>query len=316
MKKALVLGAGGFIGSHLVNRLKQENYFVIGVDLKYPEYCETKADLFYISDLRIYKNVQQILESAIFDEIYQLAADMGGAGYVFSGNHDADIISNSVQINLNVAQCISKLKKVKLFFSSSACIYPELESPICKEEIAYPAHPENEYGWEKLFSERLYSAYHKNYEIDVRIARFHNIFGEYSSIGGEREKSIIALCRKVIEANEYIEVWGDGNQTRSYLYVGECVEGICRFINADKAFAPTNLGSDLMISINDLAKMIIDISGKNLYIKNVDGIVGVNGRNSDNTSIKQNLNWVPNNDLQIGLEKTYNWVKEWISKKQ
>jgi nucleoside-diphosphate-sugar epimerase len=335
MKKALVCGAGGFIGSHLVKRLKSEGYWVRGVDLKYPEFSESVADEFVIADLRRLENVESSLlinknyknefESG-FDEIYQLAADMGGAGYIFTGQHDADVMHNSATINLNVAHVAIKFKnKPKVFYSSSACIYPaynqeDPENPKCTEESAYPAAPDSEYGWEKLFSERLYLSFARNYGLTVRIARFHNIFGPEGTWRGGKEKAPAAMCRKVTEANpgDSIEVWGDGKQTRSFLYVEECVEAVRRLMDSEFS-GPVNVGSEEMISLNDFAKMVISISGKDLHVKNIEGKefeekygfkcpVGVRGRNSDNTLIKEKIGWDYTQTLKHGMEKTYQWI--------
>lgn len=324
MKKALVCGAGGFIGSHLVKRLKSEGYWVRGVDLKYPEYSKTHADDFVIADLRDHKEVATVLHldsswDKGFDEVYQLAADMGGAGYIFTGEHDADVMHNSATINLNVAHTSSKFKNPpKIFYSSSACIYPaynqeDPENPMCSESSAYPAAPDSEYGWEKLFSERLYFSFARNYGLSVRVARFHNIFGPEGTWKGGKEKAPAALCRKVAEAEEggSIEVWGPGKQTRSFLYIDECVEGIRKLM--DSTFeGPVNIGSEEMVTINEFAKMIIDISSKNLSIKNVQGPAGVMGRNSDNKLIEEKLGWKPSLTLRQGIEKTYSWIKEQI----
>lgn len=320
MKTALVLGAGGFIGSHLVKKLKEEGFWVRGVDLKYPEFERTFADDFIIGDLRNPKFVEDVIITSKdynFDEIYQLAADMGGAGYIFTGEHDADVMHNSAIINLNVLHALKKSKfKGKIFYSSSACMYPQeiQESPDNKglaEHMAYPANPDSEYGWEKLFSERLYLSFNRNYGIQVRIARFHNIFGPSGTWKGGKEKSPAALCRKVIESqNNEIEVWGDGLQTRSFLYIDECIEGIKRLMNQDEFLGPVNIGSEEMISINDFAEMIIKISGKKISIKNIPGPLGVRGRTSDNKLIKEKLGWSPSQPLIIGIEKTYNWIKE------
>ena len=315
MKKAVVLGAGGFIGSHMVKRLKKEGFQVTGVDLKKPEYSETQADFFVVGDLRDPELVAKVIGPEV-DELYQFAADMGGAGYIFTGEHDADVMHNSALVNLNVAHECVKKKVKKVFYSSSACIYPEYNqldpnNPNCVEKSAYPADPDSEYGWEKLFSERMYLAFKKNYGLDVSIARYHNIFGPEGTWDGGKEKAPAAMCRKVIQAdnNGSIEVWGPGNQTRSFLYIDECIEGIIRLMNSDFS-GPVNIGSEEMISINDFAKMIINISGKNLKIKNIEvQYVGVRGRNSDNKLIYEKLGWKPNFSLQEGIQKTYNWIK-------
>lgn len=315
MGKALVLGAGGFIGSHLVTRLKSEGYFVIGADLKYPEYSKSKADEFIICDLRNYNYCKALFDIVVFDEVYQLAADMGGAGFVFTGENDADIMHNSAQINLNIAELCVKYKVGKLFYSSSACMYPQEIQRISnneglKESDAYPANPDSEYGWEKLFSERLFLAYARNKGLYVCIGRFHNIFGIEGTWKGGREKAPAAMCRKVAESNGVIEVWGDGLQTRSFLYIDECIEGIRRLMKSDVT-EPVNIGSDEMISINELAKIVIEISGKDISIKNVESkALGVRGRNSDNTFIGEQLGWKPNYPLKKGLEKTYEWISK------
>lgn len=315
MKKALVLGAGGFIGGHLVKRLKSEGYWVRGVDLKRHSYNYLPTNEFIIGDLRDPKVVELVIDENL-DEVYQLAADMGGAGYVFTGEHDADLMHNSALINLNVASESVKKKIKKVFYSSSACIYPEYNqtdpnNPKCAEYTAYPASPDSEYGWEKLFSERLYLSYKKNYGLNVRIARFHNIFGIEGSWNNGKEKAPAALCRKVAETlnNGVIEVWGDGLQTRSFLYIDECIEGIRRLMDSE-FMGPVNIGSEEMISINDFAKMIIKISGKSIKIKNIKGPEGVRGRNSDNALILKNLMWKPTQSLLIGISKTYNWIEE------
>jgi GDP-D-mannose 3',5'-epimerase len=288
-KKALVCGAGGFIGSHLVKRLKKEGFWVRGVDLKYPEFSETEADDFVIGDLRDPYFCRSIVDTK-FDEVYQLAADMGGAGYVFTGDNDADILHNSALINLNMLDACYKRNVKRIFYSSSACMYPEYnqrdpENPKCSEDSAYPAMPDSEYGWEKLFSERLYLAYHRNYGMEVRIARYHNIFGPEGTWRGGREKAPAALCRKVAVAKltgqDYIEVWGDGKQTRSFLYIDECIEGTIRLMRSDWT-GPVNIGSEEMVTIDQLAEMIMEIAGVKLEIRHVPGPQGVRGRNSDN----------------------------------
>jgi len=313
-----VCGAGGFIGSHLVTRLREEGYKVRGVDLKHTEFSLTDANEFVIADLRNKELVSEIIEWKV-DEVYQLAADMGGAGYVFSGEHDADIMSNSALINLNVAEVAKKNKAKKLFFSSSACMYPAYNQadPIntnCAEWTAYPAEPDSEYGWEKLFSERLYLAYQRNYGLDVRIARFHNIFGEQGAWNNGKEKAPAAICRKVAEAEDggTIDIWGDGQQTRSFLYIDECLEGVMRLMDAPQSFEPLNIGSEEMVTINQLAEMVIKISGKKLSINHIDGPLGVRGRCSDNKLIKEKLDWSPNYPLYKGLEITYKWISEQV----
>jgi len=319
MKKILVLGAGGFIGSHLVKRLKAEGNWVRGVDLKHPEFSSTSADEFIIGDLREQEICRNIITTDI-DEIYQLAADMGGAGYIFTGEHDADIMHNSATINLNVVEQIVAKQIKKVFYSSSACMYPaynqeDPDNPLCSEESAYPAAPDSEYGWEKLFSERLFLALMRNYRIQVRVARYHNIFGPQGTWAGGREKAPAAMCRKVAEAVDgtYIEVWGDGKQTRSFLFIDECVEATIRLMNSDFS-GPVNIGSEEMVSINQLAQMVIDISGKKLTIKNISGPEGVRGRNSDNTLIRNKLGWDYKQPLKTGLEITYQWIFDQVSK--
>ncbi|HWB62095.1 MAG TPA: NAD-dependent epimerase/dehydratase family protein [Chitinophagales bacterium] len=325
LRRALVLGGGGFIGNHLVNRLKAENYWVRAVDLKYPDFSESSADDFVIGDLRDPRVVASIIKSPAqksaddkqesFDEVYQLAADMGGAGYIFSGCNDANVMHNSAMINLNVAYEASNYGVKKVFYSSSACMYPaynqeDPDNPKCSEESAYPANPDSEYGWEKLFSERLFLAFNRNFGLNVRVARFHNIFGPMGTWRGGKEKAPAALCRKVIECpdNSAIEVWGDGLQTRSFLYIDECLEGVRRLMDSDFA-GPVNIGSEEMLSINDFAKMIIGISGKNVTIKNVPGFTGVRGRNSDNNLIREKLGWAPGMPLKEGMERTYKWIE-------
>jgi nucleoside-diphosphate-sugar epimerase len=320
MKTILVCGAGGFIGNHLVDSLKSQGHYIVGADLKVPPYNETKADKFYIVDLRDQCAVDDLFSAHAYDEAYQLAADIGGAGYIFTGEHDADIMYNSVQINLNVLDNCKRHKIAKVFYSSSACIYPEHNqldpnNPILSEDSAYPAAPDSEYGWEKLFSERLYMTYAKNYGIDVRIARFHNVFGPNGSWNTGKEKAPAALCRKVALAddNGEVEIWGPGNQTRSFLYIDECIEGIHRIMNSDYD-KPINLGSERLISINDLVLLIASLINKTVTIKNIDGPVGVMGRRSDNRLLEQIMSWKPAEDLESGLVKTYHWINNQISK--
>ena len=317
MKKILICGAGGFIGSHLVENLKQQGHYVIGADLKYPIYAESPADEFRIMDLRNQRNVEQLVTSDI-DEIYQLAADMGGAGYIFTGEHDADIMHNSAMINLNILHEMQKKNVKNVFYSSSACMYPEHNqtdpsNPLLSEESAYPAAPDSEYGWEKLFSERLYMSYARNYGMRVRIARFHNIFGPNGSWNNGKEKSPAALCRKIAMCGDHgvIDVWGPGNQTRSFLYIDECIEGMQRIMASDCEI-PLNLGSERMISINNLVFLIAKLVNKSIAIHNVDGPMGVRGRTSHNKLIKEMINWSPDEDLESGLLKTYNWIQEQI----
>lgn len=314
MKHALVLGAGGFIGSHLVKRLKREGFWVRGVDLKFPRFAETEADDFLVADLRDPYTCRNMLDRR-FDEVYQLAADMGGAGFVFTGENDADIMHNSALININVLEACYNRHCRRIFYSSSACMYPEHnqmdpENPNCAEDSAYPAEPDSEYGWEKLFSERLYLAFARNKGMDVRIARYHNIFGPEGSWNDGREKAPAALCRKVAVAQPdgEIEIWGDGAQTRSFLYVDECLEGTIRLLRSDFQ-EPVNIGSDEMISINGLATMIMQMAGKKLKIRNVPGPLGVRGRNSDNRLIQEKLGWRPSASLRDGIAKTYPWIE-------
>ncbi len=314
IKTALVLGAGGFIGSHLVRRLKKDGYWVRGVDLKLPEFSETEADDFIVGDLRDIIFCKQVIDKS-FDEVYQLAADMGGAGFVFTGDNDAHIMHNSAMINLNVLElCKDYVPSLKIFYSSSACMYPEHnqldpDNPNCAEDSAYPANPDSEYGWEKLFSERLYKAYERNYGLVVRIARYHNIFGEEGTWAGGREKAPAAMCRKVVEANSEIEMWGDGKQTRSFLYIDECVEGTIRLMGSDYS-DPVNIGSEEMVTINELAKKVMRIAGKELDIKHIAGPEGVRGRNSENSLIQEVLDWYPSLPLDEGLTKTYDWINK------
>jgi GDP-D-mannose 3',5'-epimerase len=300
-ESALVCGAGGFIGSHLVKLLNREGYWVRGVDLKYPEFSPTHADDFVIGDLRDQTVCKNVTDRP-FDELYQLAADMGGAGYIFTGDHDADVMHNSATI----------------FYSSSACIYPaynqlEPNNPKTSEDSAYPAAPDSEYGWEKLFSERMYLSYHRNYGLNVRIARFHNIFGPEGTWTGGREKAPAAICRKVAETPDggSIEIWGDGKQTRSFLYIDECLEGVRRLMRSN-VVEPVNIGSEEMVTINHLAEMAMEIAGKKLKIEHVPGPLGVRGRNSDNKLIAEKLGWAPARPLREGLVKTYEWIEKQV----
>lgn len=317
MKKALVCGAGGFIGGYLVNRLKEDGFWVRGVDIKHNEFDNCNADEFIIGDLRDPSVVETVISEDL-DEVYQLAADMGGAGFVFTGENDADIMHNSATINLNILDCMRRKGVKKVFYSSSACIYPEFNqsdpnNPSCVEDSAYPAQPDSEYGWEKLFSERLFMSYARNFGLEVRIARFHNIFGPMGTWTGGREKAPAAICRKVAEAPDggSIEVWGDGKQTRSFLFIDECVEAVRRLMESDFS-GPVNIGSEEMISINDFTKLVIDLSGKNLRIRNIPGPEGVRGRRSENTLIYERLKWSPSQPLKTGVEKTYSWISEQV----
>jgi nucleoside-diphosphate-sugar epimerase len=319
-KKALVCGAGGFIGGHLVKRLKAEGFWVRGVDVKNHEFTESPADEFIIGDLRN----QDVARDAVngMDEVYQLAADMGGAGYIFTGEHDAVVMHNSATINLNVLEAGWRAGIKKIFYSSSACIYPEYnqrdpKNPKCSEDSAYPAAPDSEYGWEKLFSERLYLSYMRNYGVEVHIARLHNIFGPEGTWTGGREKSPAAICRKVAEADPAgeIEIWGDGEQTRSFLYVDECVEGVRKLMESNES-GPFNVGSEEMVTINQLAKLIMDIAGKKLTIRHIAGPLGVRGRNSDNRLIAERLGWCPKLPLHEGLLKTYAWIENQVTRTQ
>ncbi len=316
-KKALVLGAGGFIGGHLVKRLKREGFWVRGVDLKKHEYTKSLADEFLKGDLRDQKFVNKVFNQR-FDEIYQLAADMGGAGFIFTGKNDAEIMHNSALINLNVIQKALETKAGKIFYSSSACIYPEHNqldpnNPNLSEESAYPANPDSEYGWEKLFSERLFLAYYRNHGLKVRIARFHNIFGPEGTWTGGREKAPAAMCRKVAEVKDggTIEMWGDGKQTRSFLYIDECLEGVRRLMKSSFT-GPVNIGSEEMVTLNQLAEMVMEIAGKKVKIKHIPGPLGVRGRNSDNRLIKKKLKWSPKAPLKEGIAKTYAWIDEQV----
>jgi GDP-D-mannose 3', 5'-epimerase len=319
MKDVLVCGAGGFIGNHLVSRLKREGFWVRGVDLKYPEFSETEADDFVIGDLRDPMLCRNVVDRR-FEEIYQLAADMGGAGYIFTGEHDAHIMHNSATINLNLLDIASKRNCRRIFYSSSACMYPahnqeDTRAPITSEDSAYPANPDSEYGWEKLFSERLYLAYSRNLGIEARVARYHNIFGPLGTWRGGREKAPAAICRKVAEAPEggEIEIWGDGQQTRSFLFVDECTEGTIRLTRS--AFAgPVNIGSEEMVTINQLAALAMNIAGKKLSVRHIPGPTGVRGRNSDNRLIRKKLGWEPKQPLRVGMEKTYAWIAEQLAR--
>jgi nucleoside-diphosphate-sugar epimerase len=337
MKTALVLGAGGFIGSHLVKKLKSEGFWVRGADIKYPEYEPTAADEFFLYDLRDPKNVEEIMglqthqlysEGIVFDEVYQLAADMGGAGYIFTGENDANVMHNSAIINLNVAHEAVKQKVKRVFYSSSACMYPEhnqldASNPNCEESSAYPANPDSEYGWEKLFSERLFLAFQRNYGLEVRIARFHNIFGPYGTYKGGKEKSPAAMCRKAAEASngDVIEVWGDGQQTRSFLYIDDCISAVLTFMRQDGFSGPVNIGSEEKVTINQLAQLAINASGKEIVIKNIDADefvnkygfkcpTGVRGRNSDNTLYKEKMGVEFDRPLYDGISSTFNWINE------
>ena len=318
MKSVLVCGAGGFIGSHLVRRLKQEGAWVRGIDLKHPEFSASAADEFVIGDLRDPVIVAAVIDQP-FDEIYQLAADMGGAGFIFTGEHDAAIMHNSATINLNVLEVVRQRGVGRIFYSSSACIYSQHnqtdpDNPNCAEDSAYPADPDSDYGWEKLFSERLYLAYGRCHGVTVRIARYHNVFGPDGTWDGGREKAPAAICRKVAEARsgEAIEIWGDGEQTRSFLYVDECLEGTLRLMRSDWT-GPVNIGSDEMVSINQLALMAADIAGKTISLKHVEGPLGVRGRNSDNALIDARLGWAPRAPLREGMAKTYAWIAQQVA---
>ena len=317
MQTALVCGAGGFIGSHLVRRLKAEGFWVRGVDLKFPEFSETAADDFVLGDLRDFGFCRAVFDRR-FDEVYQLAADMGGAGYIFIGENDAEIMHNSATINLNLLEAARKRAVRRIFYSSSACMYPahnqeDPDNPNCAEDSAYPAAPDSEYGWEKLFSERLYLAYQRNHGIAVRVARYHNIFGPEGTWTGGREKAPAALCRKVAAAPRggEIEIWGDGRQTRSFLYIDECVEGTLRLMRSDFS-GPVNIGSEEMVTINGLARMVMQIGDKDLAIRNIPGPVGVRGRNSDNRLIAARLGWAPGRPLAEGLDTTYRWIERQV----
>jgi GDP-D-mannose 3', 5'-epimerase len=319
-QRVVVCGAGGFIGGHLVRALLERGYWVRGVDLKNHEYHDNEADEFLLGDLRDPAVARAATDNV--QDVYQLAADMGGAGYIFTGEHDADVMHNSATINLNILDAGRRAKVRKFFYSSSACIYPEYnqkdpENPNCAEDSAYPAAPDSEYGWEKLFSERLYASFARNYGVEVRVARFHNIFGPLGTYDGGREKAPAAMCRKVAEAppGGEIEIWGDGLQTRSFLYVDECVEGVMRLMDSDFA-GPVNIGSDERVTINQLAEMAMSVAGKSLRLKHIPGPLGVRGRNSDNRLIRERLGWAPSSRLRPGMEKTYRWVSEQLTMKK
>jgi len=333
MKTALVLGAGGFIGNHMVKRLKSEGYWVRGVDLTYPEYSPNLADEFVIGDLREHEVVRTALllplpGSDVFDEVYQFAADMGGAGFVFSGDNDAEIMHNSATINLNVLEFLHQLNvktglnRTRIFYSSSACMYPaynqeDPNNPNCKEDSAYPAAPDSEYGWEKLFSERLYFAYNRNHGIPVRVARYHNIFGPEGTWEGGREKAPAAICRKIAKANpiDEIEVWGDGEQTRSFLYIDECIEATRRLMTHPTFLGPVNIGSEEMVTINELVDITAKVAGKSISKKHISGPLGVRGRNSDNSLIREILDWDYEQSLEEGIARTYAWIQDQVAKK-
>jgi nucleoside-diphosphate-sugar epimerase len=317
MKKVLVCGAGGFIGTHLVSSLKRQGHYVIGVDLKYPEYSVTDADVFYIMDLREQKNVRELITPDI-DTVYQLAADMGGAGYIFTGDNDADIMHNSAMINLNIAEEMVRKGVRNVFYTSSACMYPSHNqedpgNPLLSEESAYPANPDSEYGWEKLFSERLWMSFGRNHGLRVRIARLHNVFGPLGSWNNGKEKAPAALCRKVAASTGEVEVWGPGNQTRSFLYIDECIQGIHR-IQASDWGHPLNLGSERMISINGLVTLISDLAKKSVTIKNIPGPQGVMGRNSHNRLIRETIGWAPQDNLEHGITETYQWIVQQLER--
>lgn len=318
MKKVLVCGAGGFIGTHLVSSLKKQGHYVIAADIKNPEYSKTDADEFNLCDLRCRDSVNQLLTPDI-TEIYQLAADMGGAGYILTGKNDADVMHNSLLINLNIAKEMVNKNIKRILYTSSACVYPEHNqqdpnNPLCSEDSVYPAAPDSEYGWEKLFSERLYMTFERNYGIRTRIARLHNVFGPLGSWNNGKEKAPAALCRKVAESKGVVEVWGPGTQTRSFLFIDECIEGIHK-IMASEYNKPLNLGSERLISINGLVSLIANRARKNIEIKNIEGPIGVMGRTSHNKLIQEVTGWQPNEDLEKGIDITYKWISEQLEKK-
>ena len=317
MKKILVTGAGGFIGFHLVKELVRQGHYVVGADIKYPLFGISSAHEFYQIDLRDPKKVESVISSDI-DEIYQLAADMGGTGYIGTGDHDSDIMHNSALININMVHEACKKGIKKILYTSSACVYPERNqedpsNPLCSEDSVYPAEPDTEYGWEKLFSERLYLAHRKNYNIDAKVVRLHNVFGPQGSWNDGKEKAPAALCRKVAECNTgVVNIWGPGTQTRSFLFIDECIIGLLKIMDSDIT-VPVNLGSERMISINDLALLIAKIAQKNITINNIVGPIGVMGRTSHNLLIESLLSWRPSEDLEYGLVQTYMWIKEQVN---
>ncbi len=320
MKTALVAGAGGFIGDHMVKELKRQGFWVRGVDLKFPMFSETVADDFLVGDLRDPLVCREVVDRP-FDEVYQFAADMGGAGYIFTGENDSDVMHNSATINLNILETSRKRNIKRIFYSSSACIYPahnqeDPDRPITREDSAYPAAPDSEYGWEKLFSERLYLAYNRNYGMQCRIARYHNVFGPEGTWDGGKEKAPAAMCRKIAEARDggEIEIWGDGKQTRSFLYIDECIKGSNLLLRSDFQ-GPVNIGSEEMVSINQLAQMIMTFAGKKLHLRHIPGPLGVRGRNSHNELIRQRLGWAPSEPLENGLRKTYAWIAEQVERR-
>ena len=318
MKTALVLGAGGFIGSHLVKRLKEDGFIVRGVDLKYPEHWKTYADQFIIGDLRDPKFVEEVFHTR-YDEVYQLAADMGGAGYINSGDNDAEVMGNSILINVNVLKQAEKVRVKSVFFSSTACVYPEYNqmdagSINTREDTVYPAAPDTEYGWEKLFSERLYLAYNRNYGMKNKIARYHNVYGPCGTWDGGKEKAPAAICRKVAKATDEIEIWGNGEQHRSFLYIDECIKATVDFYRQNKYFEPINIGSERNVSINELVDIVCEIAGKKLTKKHVPGPLGVHARTSHNELIKSVLGYAPDENLEYGLTQTYTWIQGELNK--